>query len=57
MPTATDKLSPSSSPGQIAAAISESIKKLMDEGMPQEQATAASYEMARQATGKSLGGK
>ena len=54
MPTLAEKLTPQSSPGQISAAISESIRMLMDEGREQQQAVAIAYEQARKATGKVL---
>lgn len=57
MPTMAEKLTLQSSDGQIAAAISESIRKLMDEGRPQDQATRIAYEQAAKATGKELGRK
>jgi len=57
MPTMAEKLTPQSSQGQISAAISESIRKLMDEGREQSQATAIAYSQARKATGKELGKK
>ena len=57
MPTLAEKLSSSSSKGQITAAVSDSIAQLMNEGMPQDQAIAAAHEMAAKATGKDLGRK
>jgi len=56
-PTMAEKLTSQSSQGQISAAISESVRKLMDEGYPQDQAVAISYEQARKATGKELARK
>ena len=57
MPTMAEKLTPQSSQGQISAAISESIRKLMEEGREQDQATAIAIEQASKATGKELGRK
>ena len=57
MPTMAERLTPQSSQGQIQAAISESIRKLMDEGRPQDQSIAIAYEQARKATGKPLEGR
>lgn len=57
MPTMAEKLTKQSSPGAISAAISESIRQLMDEGRPQDQAIAISYAQARKATGKELAPK
>ena len=54
MPTLAEKLTRSSSDGQISAAISDTIRQLMNEGMEQEQAIAAAHEMARKSTGKPL---
>lgn len=55
MPTAAEKLNPQSSKGERDAAISESIRKLMDEGYPQEQATAIAIRQADEAMGKGKG--
>ena len=54
MPVPVEQLSPNSSMGQIRAAISESIAQMMEEGMEQMQAVAATFEMARKITGKDL---
>jgi len=56
-PTMAEKLTSQSSQGQISAAISESVRKLMDEGYPQHHAVAIRYEQARKATGKELARK
>ena len=55
MPLPVEKLTPNSSADAISAAISASIKKLMEEGKSQEEAAGQAYEMARDRTGKSLG--
>ena len=57
MPTLAEKLTSKSSPGQISAAISDSIAQLMREGREQDQAVAIAYSQARKATGKELGKK
>lgn len=55
MPTAADRLSKDSSDAQIKAAISDCVATEVNNGMPQDQAVAACYSMARKATGKELG--
>ena len=57
MPTLAEKLTPSSSSGQISAAISDSIAQLIREGREQDQAIAIAHEQARKATGKELAKK
>ena len=57
MPTLAEKLTPSSSKGQIDAAVSDTISQLMKEGRPQDQAVRIAHEMAASATGKELGEK
>lgn len=57
MPTLAEKLTPSSSKGQISAAISDTIAHYMDKGRPQDQAVRIAYEQASKATGKELGRK
>lgn len=54
MPTLAEKLTSTSSSGQVNAAISDSIRQLMNEGRSQQQAVVMANEMARKATGKSL---
>ena len=54
MPLAVDNLTPKSTDQQIQDAISETIKKLMEEGKDQKAAAGQAYSMARQATGKEL---
>lgn len=55
MPLPAENLTPDSSAADIRLAISESIKKCMEEGRPQDQCAAMAYDMARKATGKSIG--
>jgi len=55
MPTSAERLSSTSSDGQIKASISETIQKLMHEGYPQDQAIKIANEQAAKATGKELG--
>jgi len=57
MPLAVENLTPESSMDAIRAAISATIKKLMQEGKSQEEAAGQAYGMARDQTGKSLGRK
>jgi hypothetical protein len=58
MPTGVDRLTKESSQGQIDAAISDCIAYHMDvEGITQEQAAGKCYGMARNKTGKELGGE
>lgn len=54
MPMPTETLKPESSDEEIRKAISDAVSKLVDEGFPQEQATAIAFEQARKATGKEL---
>ncbi len=54
MPLPVENLTQSSDMGEIRAAISSTISKLMDEGKPQDQATAQALEMARRASGKEV---
>jgi len=55
MPLAVENLTKDSSIEQIRAAISATIKKLMEEeGKTQKEAAGQAYSMAREATGKSL---
>jgi len=56
MPLAADRLTPSSTPEQVSAAISESIRQCMHEGgRKQNQCAAMAYSKARKATGKEVG--
>jgi len=55
MPLAVDRLNKNSSMDAIRAAISATIKKLMNEGKSQKDAAGQAYGMARDKTGKSLG--
>jgi len=57
MPTAIDKLSKDSSDAQIKASISDCIATEVHNGRDQKQAIAMCYSMAREKTGKELGGK
>jgi len=57
MPLSVENLTPDSSMDAIRAAISATIKQLMSEGKSQEEAAGQAYGMARDKTGKSLGGK
>ena len=54
MPLAVDNLSSNSTPDQIRAAISASIKELIDEGKTQKEAAGQAFGMARDRTGKEL---
>ena len=54
MPTPANKLSKNSSMGEIRAAITASISKLIDEGRPREQAIAIAIGQAEKASGKTL---
>jgi hypothetical protein len=55
MPLAVDNLSKNSTMEQIRMAISETIKKLMEEeGKSQKEAAGQAYGMAREKTGKEL---
>lgn len=49
MPVQVERLTPQSSSGERSAAISETIRQLMDEGVPQEQAVAQANAMADKA--------
>ena len=56
MPLPVESLTPDSPEGTIREAISQSIAACMREGgRDQKQCAAISYELARTATGKSLG--
>lgn len=58
MPLPAENLTPESNAEAIRQAISDSIAQCMREGgRDQAQCAAMSYEMARKATGKSLGRK
>jgi len=58
MPLPAEGLTPQSTPEEIQAAISDSIKQCMDEGSrEQDQCVAMAYSMARRATGKPIGRK
>lgn len=55
MPLAVENLNENSTMEQIREAISETIKKLMeDEGKTQKEAAGQAYGMARDKTGKEL---
>lgn len=54
MPLMVDKLTKDSPMDAIRTAISETIRKLINEGKTQEQAAGQAYGMARQRTGKEL---
>ena len=49
MPVQVERLTSSSSAGERSAAISETVRQLMQEGMPQEQAVAQANAMADKA--------
>lgn len=55
MPLAVENLTADSSMDAIRAAISATIKRLMEEGKTQQEAAGQAYSMARDKTGKSLG--
>lgn len=58
MPLPVENLTPESSAEAINQAISDSIAQCMKEGgRDQAQCAAMAYDMARKATGKSLGGR
>ncbi len=54
MPTPAEKLGKNSGMGEIRAAISASIAKLIDEGRPQKQAAAIAYSQAEKDTARKL---
>jgi len=56
MPLPVENLTPESSMDAIKQAISDSISQCMKEGKDQKECAAMAYDMARRATGKSLGG-
>lgn len=55
MPLPVEGLTPDSSMEAIRDAISKSIEQCINEGREQDVCAAMSYDMARKATGKSLG--
>lgn len=57
MPLPAETLTPNSTDEEISMAISESIKMCVAEGKDQKQCAAMAYDMARRATGTSVGGK
>ena len=54
MPLSVDALNENSTVEQIREAISSTIKKLMDEGKTQEEASGQAFGTARGKTGKEL---
>lgn len=54
MPTPSESLTSESSEEAVRKAISATVSQLVDEGFPQDQATAIALEQARKATGKEL---
>lgn len=54
MPLAVERLNQDSGMDAIRTAISQTIKKLMNEGKTQEEAAGQAYGMARKQTGKEL---